>query len=268
MPQRQGPGKIDWTEYTSNPYDSRCGFQVEGNGCEYCWAEAIRQRFHSPAEHRMRPKELAWDPHRPALVAYCLMTDLFHSHVPKIYTNAVLQSLRRKPHIIGQFLTKAPWNLHRFSFPSNAWVGTTVDGSLKTIGNFFCLASSKCNAQLKFLSIEPLLAMPKKLMESGLGFAWKQYKWMIIGADSRKGAKQPDIGWANALIRKAIDFDIAVFVKDNFHTFPVRFKEFPILRHGVYVTLDNLCAEDVARVSACPDYYTRHKKGAYDNVLC
>jgi len=50
--------------------------------------------------------------------------------------------------------------------------------------------------------------------------------WIIIGADSTRGAKKPPQKWADWLIETAMEYNIPVFIKDNYG-YPEIIKEFP-----------------------------------------
>ena len=101
----------------------------------------------------------------------------------------------------------------------NAWYGTTCDGTDRTKDNIGDLVMyiQRCHS-IRFVSFEPLLA-PVDPDLFGIG-------WIIIGANSNKGAQKPPKEWADHIINLARESGVAVFVKDNYG-YPERIKEFP-----------------------------------------
>jgi len=73
----------------------------------------------------------------------------------------------------------------------------------------------------KFVSFEPLIESP--MISFNL---FSELDWIIIGADSSRGAKKPPKQWADFLIKTARDLSIPVWVKDNYG-YPEVIKEFP-----------------------------------------
>lgn len=228
MARRQGEGRIETCGWSWNPVRGRCGFAQEGNACEYCWEEIFYKRFgggKKPINQTLRldEKELNWCPREPARIAVCYSTDLFHYLVDMTWTDKIMEKVRAHPQNIYQFLTKAPWMTRGIDFPDNAWLGTTVDGTERTDRNAGYLAHYEIDAQTKYLFFEPLIEFPIDLVEKD----WTPFAWIVIGADSRKGAKKPPVEWAERLIEHARKFAIAVFVKDNYPGFMFPPKEFP-----------------------------------------
>ena len=69
---------------------------------------------------------------------------------------------------------------------------------------------------MKFISFEPLIKYPSQVFNPLGDWEWKEIDWIIIGADSRRGAKKPPVRWASDLIQMARDHDVSVWVKDNY----------------------------------------------------
>ena len=103
-----------------------------------------------------------------------------------------------------------------------------MDGTEKTKDNIFGLASAfdhYDNPNIKtFVSFEPLLSKIEITDEFKSDF--KSLGWIIIGADSTKGAKKPPKEWADNLIGLAHKYNIPVWVKDNYNYSEI-IKEFP-----------------------------------------
>lgn len=151
---------------------------------------------------------------------------MFGEWVPKEWIQAVLDEIRKYPQHTFQLLTKNPKRYREFKFPENCWLGTTMDGTERTQNNIvYLMAGRETRIENRkvinnkvFISFEPLLA------EIETGFPGVD--WIIIGANSNKGAlKAPDT-WADDLIAKARKYGTAVWVKDNYN-YHTKIKEFP-----------------------------------------
>jgi len=236
MLNKQGPGKIDWTDYTWNPI-SGCL-----HSCDYCYMRRMQKRFKDimiPAFHTQRlddikpylkPSNIKIDPggndfSRPTNIFVGSSGDMWGEWVSKDWINSVLSIIENYPQHRFQFLTKNPERYKEFSLPKNGIYGTTMDGTKKTEWNMAkLLYSTEKHSNLKvFISFEPLL---KRIPISAYLEDFEFLNWMIIGANSSRGAKKPPLHWAGALIALAKEFNIPVFVKDNYF-YPERFKEMP-----------------------------------------
>lgn len=148
--------------------------------------------------------------------------DMWGEWVPETWIQVVLDLVNANPEHTFQFLTKNPRRYADFELPINAIYGTTMDGTDKTMHNFYELLNSEMYRDL-FISFEPLKArIPLHLIADD----FECINWIIIGADSTKGAKKPPLHWAGGLISLARDNKIPIFVKDNY-AYPERFKEMP-----------------------------------------
>jgi protein gp37 len=121
------------------------------------------------------------------------------------------------PYHTYQFLTKNPKRYKDFTLPDNCWAGTTIDGTERTEQNDLILYESTQPDTFRFISFEPLLAMPQYV-------DWDSLDWVIIGANSNKSAEKPPIEWATVLINEASRRSIPVWVKDNYG-YPERIKD-------------------------------------------
>jgi len=151
--------------------------------------------------------------------------DMWGHWVPKAWIDAVLFTCRQTRRHTYQFLTKNPWRYAQDGdfVIDNGWYGTTVDGTPATAGNLLDLqlaTNGHCRIT-RFVSFEPLLG-PVELGQYGLfGIAW-----VIIGANSNRGAPKPPDAWADAIIAQARQCGAAVWVKDNYR-YRERIKEWP-----------------------------------------
>ncbi len=217
MINKQGVGKIDWTDWTWNP--------IQGclHGCDYCYMRRMEARFPGMMEPKFKPAYLddfkRTKKVRPGDKIFVgSSADMWGTWVLNDHIKQVLDVVRENKQLTFQFLTKNPDRYGEFSLPSNAWAGTSIDGTARTAGNVFKLSCSVSNANLKFVSFEPLLAQPVVPLD--------YIGWIIIGANSNKGEPKPPDEWADVLINQARFLGIPVFVKDNYkyHTLV---KEFP-----------------------------------------
>lgn len=216
---KQGPGKIDWTDYTWNPI-SGCL-----HGCHYCYMRRMEKRFKwimKPAFHPERLKEI-YKIKKPSKIFVSSSGDMWGEWVKDKWIGDVLRAIDDNPRHTYQFLTKNPrgyekWDLQ--SHTSNCWFGTTVDGTDQTKDNLddFTLATGSLCRTTRFISFEPLLFPVDPDLDL--------ISWIIIGADSTRGAKKPPKEWADHLIEKARALNIPVWVKDNYG-YPEIIKEFP-----------------------------------------
>lgn len=214
---RQGEGKIDWCDYTWNPI-SGCL-----HGCSYCYLKRIDKRFGSKIltpkfnPERLKDIEKSKKLKKGDKVFVGSSGDMFGRWVDMENILATLDVCRSNPDIIFQFLTKHPDSYRHFIFPENSWCGTTEDGTLRTVFNISKLKKYVPEANIKFISFEPLLAEVEVELEG--------IDWIIIGSDSNSSKKTPDL-WADNLIRQARNLNISVWVKDNYK-YHTKIKEFP-----------------------------------------
>jgi len=210
MLNKQGKDKIDWTDWTWNPV-SGCK-----HGCSYCYMHRIPGFDMTPRFHEAKLKEI--DSLKGSAKVFVVSSgDLFGDWVPREWVEAVREVIKAHPEHIFQLLTKNPKRYTEFNWSDyqNVWLGTTIDKSDRASNVSYLKA---CSGKLKFVSFEPLLEEPEVDL-TGLD-------WIIIGADSNKGAKKPLIIWAENLIRQARKLGIPVWIKDNYR-YPERIKEFP-----------------------------------------
>lgn len=220
---KQGPGKIDWTDYSWNPI-SGCL-----HGCDYCYMRRMEKRFKDimkPAFHLNRLDDIK-GLKKPSNIFVGSSGDMWGEWVDKDWINSVLSIIQNYPQHRFQFLTKNPSRYGEFSLPENGIYGTTIDGTEKTAWNLEILFQKILwlpEYQPKiFVSFEPLL---KPIPFHTVTKKFEFLNWIIIGADSNHGAEKPPLHWAGVLIALAKEYDIPVFVKDNY-AYPERFKEMP-----------------------------------------
>ena len=228
----QTTDSIEWAKWTWNP--------VTGclHDCSYCYARDIAKRYpdafptgFEPTFHPDRleaPQNTKLPPrsdqgHRNVFV--CSMADLFGEWVETSWIEQVIKACEQASDWIFIFLTKNPSRLVDFTFPVNAWVGTTVDVQARVkpaVDTFAKLNKSDSRPTVLFLSCEPML----EPLEFGGGL--KHFDWVIIGGCSPSSghpASQPDFDWVLNLINAATKAGCQRYWKPNLS---VRPREYPI----------------------------------------
>lgn len=214
---KQGQGKIDWTDRTWNPISGKCK-----HNCDYCYMHAFWRR--NPASVINQIKEnylldkMKFD---PCKIFVGSSTDMWGEWVSSLWIMKVINKAALHPKHIFQFLTKNPSRYMGWAFSENMWFGTTVDGTEMTQNNLFSLIRCVSKEFIRFVSFEPMIKRPFLNISH-----FKNLDWIIIGANSSRGAEKPPKEWADYLISTARNFDIAVWVKDNYG-YPEVIKEFP-----------------------------------------
>lgn len=216
----QGPDKIDWTDFTWNPITGCL------NDCPYCYMKRMEKRFPGITKPRYRPeylKDLRSRKIKPGHKIFVGSSgDMWGKWMSDDAISIVLQAVNQRPDLIFQFLTKDPQRYSDFILAGmgHCWFGTTIDGTGRTLGNLPLLIDSVPNTAIKFVSFEPLIESPQ------ISSAFYDLNWVIIGADSTRGAARPPQAWADFIVDMAREAGIPVWVKDNYG-YAKRIKEFP-----------------------------------------
>ena len=188
--------KIEWTDATWNPVR---GCVKISPGCKHCYAERFAERFRGVKGHpfeqgfdlRFVPEKLE-DPLRwktSKRIFVNSMSDLFHVDVPLSYIKDVFDVMRRAHWHQYQVLTKRSERLLELSPQLNwqpqIWMGVSVENAEYTsrIDDL-----RKTGAQVKFLSLEPLLGPLPELNLQAID-------WAIVGGESGPGARPVNADW-------------------------------------------------------------------------
>ena len=214
-----GKTKIEWCDYTINPIKGLCRM-----GCTWCYARRLYRRFKWSPDIKldMSVFDEIRKLKRSSRVFVCSTHELFGDWIPDEWIESVLMVIKECSHHVFQILTKNPVRATEFEFPSNCWVGVSVD-TRKACVRMDTL-KRRINAEVKFVSFEPLL----EDLELTCGML-EGLNWVIIGGLSGERNKEKIRRrqvWAERIMEKADALQIPVFVKDNLH-FPNPRREFP-----------------------------------------
>ena len=206
--------KIEWTDITWNPVR---GCTKVSPGCKHCYAERFAERFRGVQGNafeqgfdlRLVPEKidepLRWKKSRRVFVNS--MSDLFHEDVPLEFIQRVFRMMNQANWHQYQVLTKRSERLARLSgelpWSPNIWMGVSVESS-DYVWRIDHLRQT--NAQIKFLSVEPLLAPVGKLDLRGID-------WVIVGGESGPGARPMEKEWVTAIRDQCLTLGVKFFFK-------------------------------------------------------
>jgi protein gp37 len=211
--------KIEWTDATWNPVR---GCTKISPGCKHCYAETFAERFRGVPGH---PYEQGFDPRlvpgklnepfkwtTPRMVFVNSMSDLFHTYVPDDYISRVAQVMVTANWHTYQVLTKRADRLENFltnhpgfgAEAKNVWWGVSVENKKHGLPRIEHLRNTP--AQIRFLSIEPLLEDIGKIDLSGI-------HWVIVGGESGHGARPMRSEWVLNILRQCREYGTKFFFK-------------------------------------------------------
>ncbi|MBI2059416.1 MAG: phage Gp37/Gp68 family protein [Nitrospirae bacterium] len=211
--------KIEWTDATWNPVR---GCTKISPGCAHCYAETFAERFRGVPGHpfedgfelRLVPEKL-FDPLRwstPRMIFVNSMSDLFHEDIPDDYIAAVAQVMVRANWHTFQVLTKRTARmvtmlrskLRGAGRQEHIWWGASVENRKRGLPRVDHLRTAP--AQMRFLSIEPLLEDLGRINLRGIG-------WVIVGGESGSGARPMKAEWVRKIRRQCRAAGIPLFFK-------------------------------------------------------
>jgi protein gp37 len=192
---------IEWTDSTWNPIR---GCTKISPGCKHCYAETFAERFRGVKGHpyeqgfdlRLVPEKLA-EPLRwrlPKTIFVNSMSDLFHDAVPEDYIVAVAKVMVSAKWHTYQVLTKRSGRLRELlnstlefaARQPHIWWGVSVEDRKYGLPRVDELR--KADAEIRFLSVEPLLEDLGRLDLDGI-------HWVIVGGESGPGARPMKREW-------------------------------------------------------------------------
>jgi protein gp37 len=205
---------IEWTEATWNPVT---GCTKISPGCKFCYAERMAHRLQAMGQSRYRnafrltlqPDALEAPLHwkAPRVIFVNSMSDLFHKDVPLDFIQRCFQVMDKASQHTFQVLTKRPERVAelcgRLPWPSNVWMGTSIESA-----DYLHRTKSLRDvpAQVRFLSLEPLLGPLPRLRLSGI-------HWVIAGGESGPGARPMDAAWVRQIRDQCVAKRVPFFFK-------------------------------------------------------
>lgn len=135
------------------------------------------------------------------------MSDLFHKDVSLEYIQRVFDVMRQADWHQYQVLTKRSERLlelsQKLKWAPQIWMGVSVENA-DYVGRIDHLR--KTGANVKFLSLEPLLGPLPTLNLRGID-------WAIVGGESGPGARPVDPAWVTDLRDQCVRADVSFFFK-------------------------------------------------------
>jgi len=187
---------IEWTEATWNPIT---GCTKLSPGCKNCYAERMSKRLKAMGNEKyadgfkLRIHEdqlslpLEWK--KPRMIFVNSMSDLFHEDVPLDFIQSTFGIMCEADWHTYQILTKRSDRLlmldETLGWPPNVWIGVSVENADYV---FRIDHLRETHAQVKFLSLEPLLGPLSRLNLSGID-------WVIVGGESGPRSRPIREGW-------------------------------------------------------------------------
>lgn len=205
---------IEWTDATWNPVT---GCTKVSAGCKYCYAERMSKRLQAMGKPQytdgfrltLQPGALGlpykWV--KPRFIFVNSMSDLFHEDVPLGYIKQVFKVMNDCSQHQFQVLTKRPERTLKFAssleWSPNIWMGTSVEDSRVTSRIDYL---RKVPAQVRFLSLEPLIGPIPKLKLDGID-------WVIVGGESGPKARPMEEVWVTDIQEACDNSGVPFFFK-------------------------------------------------------
>jgi len=221
---KQDSDNIEWARWSWNP--------VTGclHNCAYCYARDIANRFYPQGFEPVFIPERLNAPSNTKLpdldkfdnpvdkvgwrnVFTCSMADLFGKWVPQEWIEAVLEQVRNNPQWTFLFLTKFPIRMAEFEYPSNVWLGTSVDyqWAVERAEKAFTKIKASGFSGVCWLSCEPMM---ERLTFSSLDM----FDWVVMGGSSKSTQTpefKPPFEWINHLYNQARGANCEIYQKTN-----------------------------------------------------
>jgi len=201
---------IEWTDATWNPVT---GCTKISPGCKHCYAERLSMRlkamgqpnyrngFKLTVQPQMLDLPLRWK--TPKRIFVNSMSDLFHKDVPTDYIKRVFDAMNKAHWHQYQVLTKRSELSDDLEWSPQIWMGVSVETERY---KYRIDDLRKTDAQVKFVSLEPLLASLGKLNLKGID-------WAIVGGESGPGARTIESQWVTEIRDQCVRADVAFFFK-------------------------------------------------------
>lgn len=191
-------------------------------GCDFCYAERFSERFRGVPGHpfengfdlTLRPERLNQPLHwrRPRRIFVNSMSDLFHKDIPKLFVDAVFDTMEAANWHTFQVLTKRSSLMVRYLYdryaeghlaPDHIWLGVSVENARNAV-RLKHLAAAR--ASVKFISFEPLLGSVGTIDLT-------EIDWAIVGGESGPNARPMAEKWVTEIRRQCEAANVAFFFK-------------------------------------------------------
>lgn len=206
--------KIEWTKSTWNPLT---GCTKVSPGCKNCYAERMAKRLQAMGVEKYRnafslsiheevlDEPLTWA--KPQTIFVNSMSDLFHKDVPMDFILRIFDVMRSAHWHQFQILTKRAERLLELDasikWPQNVWMGVSVENS-EYMQRIDLLRDT--HAEIKFLSLEPLLGPLPNMNLSGID-------WVIVGGESGPHARPIQPEWVRDIRDQCVSAKVPFFFK-------------------------------------------------------
>ena len=242
--------KIEWTHHTFNPW---WGCVKVSAACDHCYAETwakrlgenvwgplSERRFFSDA-HWKEP--LKWNAEAEAQgtrhrVFCASMADVFENRQDLIpHRLRLLELIEKTPHLDWLLLTKRIHLVRKqlpkgYEFPSNVWLGATVENQASAGKRIKYLLAFKSPA-VRFLSCEPLLG-PVDIREFlRRGEFGTKIDWVIAGGESGAGSRPMEPQWPEDLRKQCSAARVPFHFKQWGHWAPIELAANAVTRRTV-----------------------------------
>lgn len=205
---------IEWTDSTWNPVT---GCTKISSGCANCYAERMALRlkaignpsytngFSITMHEDMIDLPLKWK--KPQTIFVNSMSDLFHEDIPIEFILRIFDIMCRARWHCFQILTKRSKRMLELNpqlpWMPNIWMGVTVEEQNYThrIEHL-----QKTSANVKFLSLEPLLGPISNLPLNGID-------WVIVGGESGPKSRPMEKSWAIDICNQCQEKRVPFFFK-------------------------------------------------------
>ena len=205
---------IEWTEATWNPVT---GCTKVSPGCKFCYAERMAHRLKAMGKERYRNAfDLTLQPDAveiplrwksPRIIFVNSMSDLFHKDVPLKFIQECFSVMEQASRHTFQILTKRPERVAEVAkdlpWPTNVWMGTSVESADYT---WRIHELRRVPAQVRFLSVEPLLGPIRRLPLQGI-------HWVIVGGESGPKARPMKEQWVRNIRDRCRERGVPFFFK-------------------------------------------------------
>jgi protein gp37 len=177
-----------WYEWNWNPI---VGCKRD---CEYCYAKKYAtdrnwlKDFNEP-ELSIKALKEPYEIKKPCVIFVCAFADLFGEWIPDEWIKFVLLTIKETPRHTYVFLTKNPSRYKEFEYPSNVYLGVTVESPDK----LWRAEALRDLPYKKFCSIEPILG-------DFAGVDLSMFDWIVAGYLLRHKPTKLERSWMRSIV--------------------------------------------------------------------